>query len=80
MGDASMPAEGRVATHEMSMGEMVATRSVMWDAVRMLTDDQAETLANDKEELVKVLRERWGDSPTPPSTAPNPAPSPLRAE
>lgn len=64
MGDVPVPAEGQVVSHEMTMGEMVAIRSVMWDAVRMLTDDQAETLASNNEELVKALRERWGDSPT----------------
>ncbi|WP_419923945.1 hypothetical protein [Candidatus Poriferisocius sp.] len=43
---------------------MLATRTVLWDAVRMLSDEQADELQASKAELAGRLRELWADGPT----------------
>ncbi len=59
-----VPVGGRVSTGEGLVGQMLATRTVLWDAVRMLSDEQADELQASKAELAGRLRELWADGPT----------------
>ena len=44
-------------------GELLATRDVLWSAVRFLDDDQAEQLRSETQAMADSLRSDWGDSP-----------------
>ena len=44
------------------MGELVATRSVRWEAVRRLDEEQIKNIVELESMNVESLRERWGDS------------------
>ncbi|WP_420431830.1 hypothetical protein [Candidatus Poriferisocius sp.] len=59
-----VPVGGRVSTGEGLVGQLIATRTVLWDAVRMLSDEQADELQTSKTELAGRLRELWADGPT----------------
>ena len=59
-----VPVGGRVSTGESLVGQLLATRTVLWDAVKMLSDEQADELQTSKAELAGRLRELWADDPT----------------
>ena len=59
-----VPVGGRVSTGESLAGQLMATRNALWDAVEMLSDEQADELQNSKAELASRLRELWADCPT----------------
>lgn len=46
------------------MGEMTATRMVLWEAVRRLPDDRADELEHEHVELLRSMRERWDQDPS----------------
>lgn len=51
-----------VVSPQEKMGELVATRSVRWEAVRRLDEEQIKNIVELESMNVESLRERWGDS------------------
>jgi len=52
----------RIVTTGEMVGEHAATRSVLWEAIRRLDDDQIEEIIELESMNVESLREKWGDS------------------
>ena len=50
--------------YKEQMGTLVATRDVLWSAVKLLSDDQAEQLRAETEAMAESLGDLWSDGPT----------------